>query len=130
MRILITGSRSWTDRAAIRQAIVAWGQSVGAHPQQVTIVHGGAPGADILAADVALEFGCPSEEHRADWHTHGKAAGPIRNAEMVALGATACLAFPIGASPGTRGCMRLAEAAGIPVYVHEGDLEPQETSHA
>jgi hypothetical protein len=34
---------------------------------------------------------------------------------MVSLGATLCIAFPLGASEGTRGCMRLAEAAGIPV---------------
>lgn len=42
-------------------------------------------------------------------------AGPRRNAGAVALGADLCLAAPHGASYGTRGCMRLARAAGIPV---------------
>jgi hypothetical protein len=46
---------------------------------------------------------------------------------MVAAGADLCLAFPIGASPGTRSCMRLAAAAGIPVIdlsdpAHRTDL--------
>lgn len=42
-----------------------------------------------------------------------------RNAEMVNLGADVMLAFPLGQSAGTGGCMRLAEAGGIPVRVYE-----------
>lgn len=44
-------------------------------------------------------------------------AGPRRNAAMVAAGADLVLAFPLGRSYGTRGCMRLAAAAGIEVRV-------------
>lgn len=109
MRILITGSRAWTDRAAIRRALANAGGVFGAHPQEVTIVHGGARGA---------EFGCRVEVHPADWPRHGKAAGHRRNAEMVALGADVCLAFPLGESRGTRDCVRRARDAGIPVVEH------------
>jgi hypothetical protein len=38
----------------------------------------------------------------------------FRNAEMVAKGARECIGFQIGKSNGTRNCIRLAEAAGIP----------------
>lgn len=115
MRILITGSRDWEDRDLIATAIaaevatrqVSWGD--------VTVVHGGARGADQLAGQIASHWGMREERHCADWTTHGKAAGPIRNARMVALGADVCLAFPKGESRGTRGCMRLAEKAGIRV---------------
>lgn len=120
MRILITGSRDWTDRAAIAAALIKVHVYAAIEPAKVTVVHGDARGADRIAADLAHQFGCNVEAHPADWDRHGKGAGPRRNAEMVAAGADVCLAFPIGASPGTRGCIRLAKQAGIPVTVHEG----------
>lgn len=81
----------------------------------VTVVHGSAAGADTLAGRVAAAWGMRVEEHPADWGRHGKAAGPRRNAGMVALGADVVLAFPLGASRGTRDCMAKAAAAGIRV---------------
>ena len=119
LRILITGSREWTDRATIRRALVEAGHRSGVHPRDTVVVHGGARGADTIADEVADAFGCQVEVHPADWDRYGKAAGHRRNAEMVALGADVVLAFPLGASPGTRGCMKLAENAGIPVRVYE-----------
>lgn len=47
--------------------------------------------------------------------TYCPGAGPRRNAEAVRRGADVCIAAPLGVSYGTRGCMRLAEAAGIPI---------------
>lgn len=122
MRILITGSREWTDRDLIREAIIFAAQTAGAHPQETTIVHGGARGADTIAKEIGKQFGCQVEGHAADWATYRKAAGHRRNAEMVALGADACLAFPIGKSPGTRGCVALCEKAGIPITIYEGTI--------
>lgn len=49
--------------------------------------------------------------------TYCPGAGPRRNAEAVRRGAHICIAVPLGASYGTRGCMRMAEAAGIPIRV-------------
>ncbi len=121
-RILITGSRDWTDVATIRRALVAAGRGADVHPQQTTVIHGGARGADIIADELAREFGCSVKVYevtREDWSRYGKAAGHRRNAAMVAAGADVCLAFPLGESRGTRGCMKLAAAAGIPVVVHE-----------
>jgi YspA, cpYpsA-related SLOG family len=122
VRILITGSRDWTNRYLIREAIkaVVAGSGRTIADNDVTIVHGAARGADRLAASVAFELAYRDEPHSADWKRYGKAAGHRRNADMVAAGVDVCLAFPIGESRGTRGCMRMAEAAGIPVVVHEG----------
>lgn len=55
-------------------------------------------------------------EYKADWTKHGKAAGPIRNKEMIDHAAKLdgiLLAFPGG--KGTADCIRQAKAAGIPV---------------
>ncbi|WP_354643921.1 SLOG family protein [Kitasatospora camelliae] len=73
-------------------------------------------------------WNCPPRQHRrrkqpGDVHHPGMledycpTAGPRRNARLVALRprAVRCLAFPLGRSAGTRGCMALARAAGIPV---------------
>lgn len=122
-RILVTGSRDWADEKAIRDAIMGAlvrAGRVDPPPDRVVLVHGACRGADILAERVAAAWQIPTEAHPADWDRHGRQAGPIRNRQMVELGADVVLAFPLGASPGTRGCIELAEAAGIPVVVHEG----------
>lgn len=75
-----------------------------------------------MAALLALRWGWNIEAHPANRDQYGRAAGMRRNAEMVALGADVCLAFPISKSVGTRQCMQLAKAAGIPVIVCEGRL--------
>lgn len=119
-RILVTGSRNWADRATLEGALLQFiGQLAGSGP--CTVVHGDCPtGADRMAADYAAGIlGVTVEAHPADWATHGRAAGPLRNQAMVDLGADLCLAFPLGGSRGTRDCMRRSEAAGIPLLVCE-----------
>jgi hypothetical protein len=115
VRILVTGSRKFTDRRVILRAlfdtVAEWGDAV------PTIVHGDAPGADQLAKKIARKHCWPTEPHPADWETHGRSAGPRRNIEMVKLGADICLAFLQNGEKnvGTRHCATLAEQAGIPV---------------
>jgi YspA, cpYpsA-related SLOG family len=111
-RILVTGSREWTDKQTIHRALFdhgRWGD---------TLVSGSCPtGADRIAEDYWRAFG-PIERHPAKW-SEGKSAGPRRNQEMVDLGADICLAFPLPESRGTRHCMEAANRAGIPVRVYE-----------
>lgn len=113
-RVLVTGSREWDDQESLRHILISI--SV-AHPELV-IVHGACPdGADAMADMWAQDYEFPVERHPADWDGFGKAAGFIRNAEMVSLGADACLAFyKRGAgNKGTDHCASQAEKAGIPV---------------
>jgi hypothetical protein len=125
LRVLVTGSRNWTDPQAIADALTDVLEPRPT-PGIPVLVHGGARGADRLADQIWRDFiqhGLdlhPPEVHRADWERYGRRAGIVRNAEMIAAGAAVCLAFPIGESRGTRHCMQLAEKAGIPVVVHEG----------
>ena len=116
-RILITGSRNWNDEQALAAPLFEY---TGCYRQdELVVVHGGCPtGADAIAEKLCQNYGIRTEVHLADWDKHGRAAGPIRNQQMVDLGADICLAFPLGESRGTRHCMRVAEKAGIKVVNH------------
>lgn len=116
MRILITGSRTWTDKVTIANAIrQAW---IDANkPYRVIVVHGGARGADYIADVFAKRMRFDTEVHKADWDEYGTRAGYIRNQAMVDLGADVCLAFIRNESSGATMCAQLAEQAGIPVKI-------------
>jgi hypothetical protein len=115
IRILVTGGRDYTDRAAVARSLGHLGAHFifGARPEEIVLVHGACAGADTLAAEEAVKLGWRTESHPADWDTHGNAAGPIRNKEMVSLGAHYLIAFPGGS--GTAHCRRLALNAHIPI---------------
>lgn len=116
MRILVTGSRTWPDPDFVEEMICMAATNGGlSTPQGVTVVHGACPkGADSQASDAAWALGLLEERHPADWDTHGKRAGFVRNAEMVELGADVCLAFIHNGSKGATMTADLAEKAGIP----------------
>ena len=85
-RLLVTGSRTWHDIAAIEQTLAV---ILDRHPEGVLLVHGACPrGADAIAAAYAARTpGYQVEAHPADWRRYGRAAGYRRSAEMIALGA-------------------------------------------
>lgn len=114
-RILVTGSRDWEDQQAVYRALADTIRPLPAD-QEITVVHGACPtGADHMAHEWARGFGATIDAHPANWVTYGKAAGPRRNARMVALGADVCLAFIRNGSRGASHTAALAEQAGIPV---------------
>jgi hypothetical protein len=117
LRILITGSRSWTDHDVIRQALAkAWKDFD--YPAEVTVVHGAAEGADRWADHYARSLGFHVESHPVTprmWREQGRGAGHARNQRMVHLGADVCLAFHKDESKGTAHCIRACVAVGIPV---------------
>ncbi|MFD7605183.1 DUF2493 domain-containing protein [Streptomyces mirabilis] len=120
MRLLVTGSRTWTDRGLLQGVIgeVLWlGQL---RPRDVLLIHGACPwGADAMADAFAREIGIRVRRHPADWAVHGKRAGFIRNAEMVSAGADLCMAFIRGGSPGASMTANLAQRAGIPTEIYK-----------
>ncbi|MBT2477613.1 DUF2493 domain-containing protein [Streptomyces sp. ISL-94] len=114
-RILVTGSRNWTDIGTIRRALdEAYAFTPADH--EFVLAHGGCPtGADAIAHAWADRTGVTIDIFIADWANHGKAAGPRRNARMVAEGADLCLSFIRNGSRGASHTVALARRAGIPV---------------
>lgn len=127
-RLLVTGSREWTDLVALGNELwKVWSDEVMRCPGwNLVVVHGACPsGADLFASQWAKHMhktylSVREEPHPADWETHGKKAGFIRNAEMVDLGADQCLAFyhPGAANRGTHDTAMRAKAWGIPVRAY------------
>lgn len=62
------------------------------------------------------------QRYPAEWGLYGRAAGPKRNARMIALSADACLAFPGPNSRGTLGCLAMAQDRGIPTTVYPWEM--------
>ncbi|WP_435279296.1 DUF2493 domain-containing protein [Streptomyces sp. 1222.5] len=117
-RILVTGSRTWTDAGAIETALAKAVENIPAD-RDITIVHGDCPrGADALADHWARKYGATIERHPANWRPNGvldRSAGYRRNTEMALSGIDLCLAFIRNVSAGATHCAATAERAGIPV---------------
>jgi hypothetical protein len=118
MKVAVVGSRAFADPTVIQHAIAHLRTR---HPD-LTVVSGGAKGADSLAEDIARSEGIPTVIHLPEWDRLGRSAGFQRN-QLIVRDADLVLAFyaPGPLSRGTSHTVALAKAAGKPVHVyHEG----------
>lgn len=98
MRVLVCGSRTFTDYEKMKRILDGY--------DITDIIEGEARGADRLAGVYGKDRGIPVHKFPADWDTHGKAAGPIRNKQMLVEGKPdLCIAFlgPVAISEFTSG---------------------------
>lgn len=133
MRVLVTGSRTWTDVDEVEDALNAlylkWVEQE-RRSGPFTVVHGGAVGADRIAHRWAFYMkgkGVKTEVHPY-WTHLGRAGGPARNRHMVSLGADYVLGFVKDRSSGAMGCLRVAREAGLYVIEHheESDMDKKQ----
>ena len=78
MRLLITGDRNWTDKQAISRCI-SYLYSIGYD----VLIHGAARGVDTIASKEAGRIGMTVVSYPAKWTQYHKAAGMIRNQQML-----------------------------------------------
>lgn len=76
MKVLCCGDRAWSNDLCIYDALRYLGDGT-------VVVHGACRGADRLCGRVAESLGYGVVSVPADWDTHGKAAGIIRNQKML-----------------------------------------------
>lgn len=110
MRTIINGSRDITDYSLVETAM----ELSGIKPTEV--ISGGARGPDRLGERWAKEKGVKLTVMPADWDTHGKGAGYVRNAQMVDA-ADALVSIWDGQSKGTRHTISLVGQKGLRVFV-------------
>lgn len=126
--ILVTGGRNYHNRNKVFQILYqicddkGWNTEpdrYGNSLPNVTIIHGACPtGADRWADEFAIVHWTNIQTFSPDWDLHGKAAGPLRNQEMVDYlierqGPHLVVAFPGG--KGTADCVKRAKRAKIEV---------------
>jgi hypothetical protein len=113
MRTIIAGSRT-VNEMHVYDAMAAcpWRSHI------TCIISGGAPGADRIGETWADIHDLPCKRYTADWNTHGKKAGPMRNSEM-AENADALVAVWDGKSRGTKDMILKAKRRGLRVFVYK-----------
>lgn len=121
-RILICGGRNYTDWQTFTKVVFEVLEKLNLLeqkyllPKNVTIISGGATGADTLAADFAVVYWTGYKEFKADWKHYGRSAGPKRNRQMLVEGQPHyVIAFPGGR--GTANMKGQARKFGLPIYV-------------
>jgi len=102
VKIAIIGSRTFNNYELVKREMEHYKESVS------LIVSGGAKGADSLAERWASENGIMTKIFLPDWEKHGRAAGFLRNKDIVKE-ADVVLAFWDGQSKGTQHSFKLAQ---------------------
>lgn len=109
-RVIIAGGRDYNEYETVVEAVKESGFHID------VVVSGGAKGVDALGERYAGENNLQLAVFQADWQTHGRAAGPIRNRKM-AENADALIAIWDGKSKGTKNMIETATKKGLMVYV-------------
>lgn len=139
-RLLICGSRAWTDAKPIEQQVRLM------RDELEVVIEAEATGADRIARMVAQANGVPVLPFPADWSVHAEgwcrcrrpgrtcpAAGPRRNRRMLDEGRpTLVVAFTDdfeNPRSGTRGMCRMAVRAGVPTTLVEHGVGGLFSSH-
>lgn len=114
-KVIVAGGRDFDNYELLKEKCDFYLQQR-MNTDVVTIVSGHAKGADALGERYAIEHNIPIDRHPADWHKHGRAAGPMRNKEMAEC-ADALIAFWNGTSRGTANMIALAQNKGLKVVI-------------
>lgn len=120
VRLLVCGSRTLEDKQNYIESTL--NKLVG-HNHVDILICGMARGADIIAFHWAYGKGIKIVEYHADWKTHGKKAGSIRNQRMLDEGKpTHVIAFQDcrkdkDGSNGTNHMIRISKEKGLKVKV-------------
>lgn len=116
---LVTGDRKYSNINNIREVLSKYKNN------KCLLIHGACKGADLLAHQVATELNFTIQSFPANWNKYGKAAGPMRNMQMLTEMLkykregmeTFVLAFHdnIAESRGTKNCIKCAMKYGFNV---------------
>lgn len=111
-RIIIGGYRNFNDYEVFKNFV----DSCIGDENEITVLSGYCKGADLMAEQYAKEKGLSLELYPAEWEKYGKAAGPIRNKQMVEK-ADMVIAFVCERAKGTKNLISQAKKLNKKVFV-------------
>lgn len=123
MRLLIFGSRLWTDECIVGTVLQGFLAECEDRGEILTILDGKAPGADSLAGAFyggaedgihGIHKDVQHERYEADWDRGGRSAGPRRNAVMAEAKPDMAVGFVDGVDAKGRPTSR---GSGVPIYL-------------
>ena len=112
MKVIIAGGRDFNDYDQLR----SYCDYLLQNKDEIEVVSGCARGADKLGERYAEERGYAIKRFPADWGTHGKSAGYLRNEEMADY-ADALIVFWDGQSKGTEHMINIAEKESLKIRI-------------
>lgn len=113
--VLFTGSRGWPYYLQVVEVAKQLQALLG----QYTIMHGAARGLDTFAGIAASVLGLAEDPNPANWDLYGKAAGPLRNTDMLRKKPVLVVAFWADQSRGTLDCIdKAVNKFRVPVIIY------------
>jgi acetylglutamate kinase len=110
LTVLVCGGRTYTNKEKIYEVL----SSIHKDKSITVLIHGAAKGVDTIAGYWARENNIKEKQYPALWNTYGKAAGSIRNQQMLDSNTVELvIAFPGG--KGTSDMVSRAKKSGIEV---------------
>jgi len=126
-RVLVCGQRDYLNYEKVYNYLATF-------PPGTIVIHGNAPGADTFADQAAKDLNFEVLVFPAQWAKYGRAAGPVRNRQMLVEGHPDVVAafYAKGGrrySKGTNNMVTQAEKALIPVEIYEDEYLPKSVSY-
>ena len=115
--ILVAGGRDFDDLMMIEAVMgKAIRHCLALDPtRKIRFIQGGAKGADFLCKCLAKKYGYECDQYDADWDTHGRGAGNIRNKQMLDEGRPDFVVIMPGGR-GTSDMFHQATQAGLRIF--------------
>ena len=110
MKLIITGSRTFTDYQCLCQVLAPERHRI------TQVLTGGERGAELLGYRWAWKHAVKHQRFRADWERFGKVAGVRRNHQLAQAG-DVLVVFGHPTSPGTAHLIQCMRALGKPVVL-------------
>ena len=110
--IVVTGGRDFADAEHVSATLDIILEISRARGFNMTLINGLARGADSMCRAWAIARNVTVIDFPADWENHGRAAGHIRNSDMLDNGKPhVCIAFPGGR--GTANMVKQSQSRGV-----------------
>lgn len=112
MNVLVCGGRTYNNDVHVFEVL----DRIHKETPISKIIHGCAAGADYWGGEWARRNKIPEHRFPADWASHGKGAGPVRNQQMLDVGKPdLVVAFP--GNKGTSDMKMRTEASKVRLEV-------------